>query len=109
MYGSVFMYRENFPFFFISFEMLLFFFQHYIEAEESYRKVLSLDSECEDARRQLLDVQVMHLCQLGYNKEQALKALHLTVDNIKRTASIEVMCVVCRPVGSVISFSYLVY
>jgi hypothetical protein len=67
------------------------FFQRYIEAEESYQKVLSLNSECEDARQQLLDVQAMQLCQHGYNKEQALKALRLTVDNITHTASIEVI------------------
>ncbi|XP_021931225.1 uncharacterized protein LOC110835369 isoform X2 [Zootermopsis nevadensis] len=63
--------------------------KRYIEAEESFQKVLSMDLECEDARRQLLNVQAMHLCQLGYNKEQALKALRLTINSVTHTASIE--------------------
>lgn len=58
-----------------------------------------MDLECEDARRQLLNVQAMHLCQLGYNKEQALKALRLTINSVTHTASIEVVCVVCKLVG----------
>jgi hypothetical protein len=71
------------------------FFQRYIEAEESYQKVLSLDSECEDAIRQLLDVQALQLCELGYKKENALKALGLTLNNITHVASIEVIDVCC--------------
>jgi hypothetical protein len=78
------------------------FFQRYIEAEEAYLKVLSLDSECEDARRQLLDVQALQLCQLGYEKEHALKALRLTLNNvthITNIASIEVIGVCCWEVN----------
>jgi uncharacterized UBP type Zn finger protein len=66
------------------------FFQHYIEAEEAYQKVLYLDSECEDAKQQLLDVQALQLCELGYEKEQALKALGLTLNNDTHIASLEV-------------------
>jgi hypothetical protein len=71
------------------------FLQRYIEAEEAYGKVLSLDSECEDAKRQLLDVQALQLCELGYKKEHALKALGLTLNNVTRIANIEVIDVCC--------------
>jgi hypothetical protein len=71
------------------------FFQRYIEAEEAYHKVLSLDSECEEAKRQLLDVQALQLCELGYKKELALKALGLTLNNNTHFASIEVIDVCC--------------
>jgi hypothetical protein len=77
------------------FYVMFLFLQRYIEAEEAYEKVLSLDSECEDARRQLLDVQALQLCQLGYKKEHALKALGLTLNNVTRIANIEVIDVCC--------------
>jgi hypothetical protein len=67
------------------------FFQRYIEAEEAYLKVLSLDSECEDARRQLLDVQALQLCERGYKKEHALKALSLMLNSVTHIANIEVL------------------
>jgi hypothetical protein len=64
--------------------------QRYIEAEEAFQKVLSFDPECEDARQQLLDVQVMQLCERGYRKEHALKALYLTL-NDTHTTNVEVI------------------
>lgn len=63
--------------------------KRYIEAEETYHKVLSLDPECEDAKRALLDVQAMQLCELGYKKEQALRALSLTINNVTHFGSVE--------------------
>ncbi|PNF26214.1 hypothetical protein B7P43_G03703 [Cryptotermes secundus] len=63
--------------------------KRYIEAEEAYIKVLSLDSECEDARRQLLDVQALQLCEHGYKKEHALKALGHTLNHDTHIANIE--------------------
>jgi len=63
--------------------------KRYIEAEESYSKVLSLDPECEDAKRALLDVQAMQLCGLGYKKDHALKALNLTINSITHCANVE--------------------
>jgi hypothetical protein len=77
------------------FYVMYVFFQHYIEAEEAYQKVLSLDSECEDAKRQLFDVQALQLCELGYKKEHALKALGLTLNNNTHIASLEVIDVCC--------------
>lgn len=75
------------------------FFQRYIEAEEAYIKVLSLDSECEDARRQLLDVQALQLCERGYKKEHALKALGHTLNHDARIANLEVLDVCCWEVN----------
>jgi hypothetical protein len=72
------------------------FFQRYIEAEESYHKVLLLDPECEDAKRALLDVQAMYLCRLGYKREHALKALVLAPDDNTHFSSIEVIDVCCH-------------
>lgn len=63
--------------------------KRYIEAEESYSKVLSLDPKCEEAKRALLDVQAMQLCALGYKKEHALKALNLTIDSNTHCANVE--------------------
>jgi hypothetical protein len=50
-----------------------------------------LDPECEDAKRALLDVQAMQLCELGYKKQHALRALGLTINNITHSASVEVI------------------
>jgi hypothetical protein len=49
-----------------------------------------LDPECEDAKRALLDVQAMQLCELGYKKEQALRALTLSINGIAHSANVEV-------------------
>jgi hypothetical protein len=83
----------------ISLDIMSVFFQRYIEAEEAYRKVISLDSECEDARRQLLDVQALQLCELGYKKQHALKALGLTLNNNTHIADVEVFDVCCWEVN----------
>ncbi|XP_069678968.1 uncharacterized protein [Periplaneta americana] len=63
--------------------------KRYIEAEESYRHVLMLDPECEDARQQLLDVQANQLCQRGHNKKNALKALNLALNDSTLIADVE--------------------
>jgi len=57
---------------------------------------LSLDPECEDAKRALLDVQAMQLCGLGYKKEHALKALNLTIDSVTHCANVEVIGARCH-------------
>ena len=61
---------------------------------------MSLDQECEDAKRALLDVQAMQLCGLGYRKEHALKALNLTIDSITRCANVEVIDARCHKMHS---------
>jgi len=61
---------------------------------------LSLDPECEDAKRALLDVQAMQLCGLGYKKEHALKALNLTIDSITHYANVEVINARCHRMHS---------
>jgi len=57
---------------------------------------LSLDPECEDAKRALLEVQAMQLCGLGYKKDHALKALNLTIDSITHCANVEVINAHCH-------------
>ncbi|KAJ9591236.1 hypothetical protein L9F63_002242, partial [Diploptera punctata] len=61
----------------------------YIQAEESFRQVLLLDPNCEDAKEQLLQVQVKRLCQLGYKEQQARKALRLTINGNSSIASVD--------------------
>lgn len=57
---------------------------------------MSLDPECEDAKRALLDVQAMQLCGLGYKKDHALKALNLTINRITHCANVEVINAHCH-------------
>ena len=57
---------------------------------------MSLDPDCEDAKRALLDVQAMQLCGLGYKKEHALRALSLTINSITHCANVEVTDAHCH-------------
>ncbi|PSN52404.1 hypothetical protein C0J52_03153 [Blattella germanica] len=68
---------------------ILFYLKRYIEAEEAFRKVLTMQPDCEDARQQLLEAQVMQLCKSGYDKNQALKALRLTLSDTSPIANVE--------------------
>nr|CAD7259745.1 unnamed protein product [Timema shepardi] len=53
--------------------------KHYKEAEQAFHKVLSLDKNCEDARQQLLEVQILQLLALpGCTRAKALQAISLT-------------------------------
>nr|CAD7402098.1 unnamed protein product [Timema cristinae] len=55
------------------------FRQHYKEAEQAFHKVLSLDKNCEDARQQLLEVQILQLLALpGCTRAKAMQAIALT-------------------------------
>ncbi|CAG2055863.1 unnamed protein product [Timema podura] len=52
---------------------------HYKEAEQAFHKVLSLDKNCEDARQQLLEVQILQLLALpGCTRAKAMQAITLT-------------------------------
>lgn len=54
--------------------------QKFREAEKCFRRVLELDKTCLDAIKELNEVQIQHLCSLGFSRYQAGNALAMAKD-----------------------------
>ncbi|XP_041713624.1 inactive TPR repeat-containing thioredoxin TTL3 isoform X9 [Coregonus clupeaformis] len=49
--------------------------KRYFEACQTYKEVLKQDGSCSDAAQELMNVQIMQLMEMGFNREQSCNAL----------------------------------